>query len=328
MTVFLSAAGRTGIDIGDGSVKVVRVTGRSRAMRITHAGIETWDTGGPSADPPSATPAAAALERLLRRLKLGRSKLGRVAAALGGEDVVVQEVDVPPMSDTEIRSALPFEAKKSLFLQGMSEPKLGYQVLSRNSVSADPDATGASMRLLLAAGSGARRAWVLDVLAHAGVEPEVIDLEPLSSLNAVLAEIDPTLIGDKAVGVLDLGSRLAELHLTHPKGGVLSRPVGPGFPRDASPDYFDGVLSRVQETLTYYRGRHHQDVGRLFLIGGGACAEDRLSRLTEGSSVPMDVFDPIRPHGPEVQGFDEVARFGPRLALAYGLSRWWDDGRV
>ena len=57
-------------------VKLVRSVGTRRMNRITHLGIEDWDTAGIGDD---VSRAATALRRLLQRLGLRKGQLGRIA---------------------------------------------------------------------------------------------------------------------------------------------------------------------------------------------------------------------------------------------------------
>ena len=105
---------RTGIDLGTGSVKLVRGEGEPVLERTTHLGIEDWDAAENGDD---AARAAGALRRLLDRLKLAKSRLGSIAVAVGGDDASLREVVMPSLTEEELRQALPFEAQKHLNLE-------------------------------------------------------------------------------------------------------------------------------------------------------------------------------------------------------------------
>ncbi len=318
---------RTGIDIGTGSVKLVRGEGSASLERITHVGVEDWDPPGPAGD---VARAAAALGRLLARLHLGGGHLGRIAVAVGGDDSSFREVILPSLSEVELRQALPFEAKKHLFLESMSSPVLDCQILGPAPPGEDG---GMQIRVLLAAAPASGRDFPLHVLARAGLEPEVVDLEPLAALNALLAVAGPEADSGKALGLLDLGGRHAVLHITGRDGGVVSRPVGPGAPaknraREDVASYAETIVERVRETLTFYRGRHRAEVAKLFLAGGGIVLPGLSDLLIEKAGLPAAVFDPLNGFAPSGRGAEGVAVSGPRFVTACGLCRWWDGAHV
>ncbi len=171
---------RTGIDVGSTSVKLVRGTGRTRLERITHAGIEPCGADAESA--------AAALKALMKRLSLGRRQLGRVAVTVGWQDAMVQEALTPPLDEDDLQQALPFEAPKHLNLEGVDDPVLAGQLMDL--VTLDDAEGSVEQRVLLAAVPREARDHVLTILARAGIEPQIVDLEPLAGLNELFAHLD------------------------------------------------------------------------------------------------------------------------------------------
>jgi type IV pilus assembly protein PilM len=321
--LFGSGKVRTGIDLGTASVKLVRGEGSNRLERITHVGVEDWDPPGASGD---VARAAGALSRLLARLNLGRGRLGRVAVAIG-EEASFREVVMPALTEPELRQALPFEAKRHLFLEGMTTPILDFQILG----SAPPaeDGGGAQIRVLLAAGSTPQRDFALRVLGRVGLEPEVIDIEALAALNALHASLGGEDASDQVIGLLDVGSKRAALHIGSRGGGLLSRALGAGAPPVASNGeglaaYVETLVDRLRETLTFYRGRHREEVDRLYLAGGGALLPGLPEGLADGVGLSISLLDPLKGLLVNGAGGESLAGLGPRFVTACGLSRWWD----
>ena len=317
---------RTGIDLGTGSVKVVRGIGAATLERITHVGQEDWDPPDSGDD---TTRAANALQRLLDRLGLGRRKLGRVAVGLGSARASFREVAIAHLSEADLRAALPFEARKHLNLEGMAEPILAFQILG--SAPAAENGTADGMRVLFAAVAQEERRFPLDTLSRLALEPEVIDLEPLAATRAVMAHL-PDEDAGKVFGLLDLGRAQSVLHVASRHGGFLSRPVGEGHPRGGDAQqvrsYRAGLAERVRETVTFYRGRHRQEVERIFLSGGGALLEGVAEELSRAMGMPVAPFNPFDRRIARAQGGNEVAGKEACFVTAYGLCRWWDAADV
>jgi Tfp pilus assembly PilM family ATPase len=317
---------RTGVDLGSESVKLLVGEGNGRLERILHAGIEPWD---PPETRDDAARASGALGRLLKRLNLKRRQLGRIAVGINGIDSSLREICLPTLTEPELRRALPYEARKHLFIEGMADPALDCQILGE----APPSDDGAEpqIRVLLAAVPGSARAFPLTVLGRVGLEPEVVDLEPLALLNAVVSICGAQMNGG-AICALDLGSRQAVMHLTARSGGVLSRPVGPGVPSSRDDDsmagYADEIIERVRETATFYRGRHRLEVDRMLVGGGGAMLPGMIDRLCAATDRPVELLDPFKTLTKTPDAALGVGDQAPRFATACGLCRWWDDSHV
>jgi Tfp pilus assembly PilM family ATPase len=324
--LFRPKAIRTGIDLGTVAVKLVCGRGAAKLEKITHVGVEAWDLDD---HPDSTERAAKALRRLLHRLALSKGRLGRIAVAVGGQDASVREVVMPPISERELRRALPFEAKKHLDIEGMTAPILDAQIVG----AAPPTEAGgpAQTRVVLAAAARPQRDFVLNVLARSGLVPEVVDAEPLASLNELVAEVPAAERGEVPFGLLDLGGRHAGLYITSTQGGLLARSLGSGPPDGDAPardTYLRGLIVQIQETLTYYRGRSRRDVASLHLCGGGSLLPGFIPKLQHALGMPVSVLNPLRGLTSFARGGDDVEAQAPRFVTATGLCRWWDSSNV
>jgi len=302
---------RTGIDFGATSVKLVRGAGRGRLDAVTHLGVEPVA----GAD---AQAAGAALRRLLDRLGLRRSQLGRIAVAAAGPEIACREVSVAAMGKDTLARALPFEARRHLELETMVQPVVDFQVLGTI-----PDAHGADgqIRVLFAAAPRTVRDFPVEALRVAGLEPDVVDLEPLAALNALAGSGAIAGVGEHAVGLLDLGSARAMLHVWGPEGGLLSREVGPAAGVGGGDVWSGGLTGAVRETIVFFRGRFRREVVHLYLTGGGSAAPGLVEALGAALGLDVTVFDPLP--GLALPGGDTAE--GPRYTVACGLCRWWDS---
>ena len=318
---------RTGIDLGTGSVKLVRGVGGSSLEQVTHVGIEEWDPPGEQLEEARAS---AALSRLLARLKLRRAALGRIAVGVGGDQVSLREVSLPKLSEREMRRALPYEAKKHLSTEAMESPCLDFQILGP--APASDDGSTEEMRVLLVAAPRALRNFPIRVLGRAGLEPEVIDLEALAGLNALHALGPPkAAASDGALGYLDLGGAQAALHVVHPDGGFVVRTVGPGADsgaRDGRSAYVSELATRIRETITFFRGRHRRGMAEIRVAGGGALIAGLPGELAKSLEIPVEVVDPLKGLAEKARGVESVAASAARLVTACGLCRWWGEARV
>jgi Tfp pilus assembly PilM family ATPase len=291
--------------------------------RISHLDLEDWDPVETEGD---VNRAAGALKRLLRRQQLSRKQLGRVAVAVSGEHASLREVLLPPMAEDELRSALPFEAKRHLGLEDMPHPILSFQILG--TAPAAEEGGAEQIRVLLAAISAAQRDFPLTVLRSLGIEPEVVDLEPLAALNALLASLAPEVATGRAMGLLDLGNRQASFHLTQPDGWALTRSVGVGVGQAKTlpslPSALDEMIGRVRETMTFYRGRYRREIGGIFLGGGGALLPGLAEHLVASLGISVHLLNPLETIAAKGGWAQGILESGPRYVTACGLCRWWD----
>ena len=319
---------RTGIDLGWGSAKLVTGRGKKRLETITHVGAEAWEPP-PQPDMDLAVEREAeALERLLKRLSLPKRALGRIAVSVDTVQASLREVVLPALNEKELEQALPFEARKHLDLEHIEFPVLSSQILGP--APAMDEEHENKIRVLLAAVPKARRDHPIRVLRHLGLEPEVVDLDPLAGLNELMARLHDDIPEEAAVGLLDLGGRQASLHLASRRGGILSRPVGPGVPPDLdsaeqAAGYAELLSDRLKETLHFYQGRHRQNVARLYLSGGGALVKGISEALGDALRKSVEVLDSFADLDPETPGLSELEGQGTRFVRAFGLCRWGDE---
>ena len=199
----------TGIDLGLHAVRFVTLEVRKKTPRLV-----TFDSemvGEASAPEGTASRWAQALRTILKRTKLRPAALGRVAASVGGESLTVRQIDLPDLSNDDLASAMPLEARRHVPLPAEIEIALSYQVLHR-------DTTAKRVNVLLGA---CPKSLVQDAVrgaAEAGIEPELVDAAPLAAMNAILharGEQEP------ATGYLDVDGQHDACTL------VLMRPPAP-----------------------------------------------------------------------------------------------------
>jgi type IV pilus assembly protein PilM len=189
--LFSATSAATGIDIGTSCIKLVRRRTGGKIEKVLNAGLEPIS---PDADAWAAH-AAESLHRLLKRLKLQRKDLGRVSLAVSGASVSLKQVDLPALSDAELRNSLKYEARKHLTLENPGQSALDCQVLSRS---------GEKMAVIFAGAPEELVESRVRILDRAGIEPEIVDVAPLAILNGLYSRsgIDP----GETIAIIDLGS--------------------------------------------------------------------------------------------------------------------------
>jgi type IV pilus assembly protein PilM len=336
----------TGIDLGHGAVKLVRLdNGGLGEHQLTHWGVEELPPGSED----MVEDRAKALLRLLKRLGLGPRQLGRTATAVGGRGVHLRQVSMPRLSPEDLRRALPYEAKKHLPIENLVQPCLDFQIL--NGRPTDEEAS--TQEVLLVASPRDWRDQALEVLDRAGIHPDILDAQPLPSVNAVLTAYPPPDDSGWMV-VLDMGADASVLAAVLPDGSFYSRPLeftGDRLTRAIEEEFgldqpaaeivkrelgspesgqglalvdhkVQGLIGELFETLRFLQIRKRsQTLGGIYLCGGGTLLYGLREKLSEAMQVDVIQADPFQGFSPESRRPGPAET--PWLVGALGLAQWW-----
>src|SRR5262245_38453171 len=189
-----------GLDLGTFSVKAVAVQGsvggpRFRAIEIPFGQVENHLAG-----PLPAEAVARVVSDAISELGLsGRVSRG-LSVGVSGPDVIVKQISLPLLDDSEVGPALRFEARKHLPFDPQTMV-IDFQILGRYPSERKLD-------ILIAAVSRDHLERHLEPLRLLGLEPAVVDAAPLALANAVTH--DPDLGADVHV-LLDIGNSSSHL---------------------------------------------------------------------------------------------------------------------
>lgn len=140
-----------------------------------------------------------------------------VAIAVWSPDAAIRQIELPPMSEQEMREALPWEARRHVTGLG-DDAVIDAQILG----ATESGATNA----LLAAFPRNLYEDLASLWSTLRVEPAFVDLAPLAVMNAVMPVSDA---GPQAI--LDLGARAGSFSIFSSKGVVLYRDLAPRVDR-------------------------------------------------------------------------------------------------
>ena len=175
------------------------------AMQTGVAGTRYWSAEAgitPEEDPDRKTPpeaVARAIVSCLNEVDLNPRGVGGVSTGISGSDVIVKQITLPIVEETEIAGAIRFEARKHLPFDPQTMV-LDYQVLGRSAQDHQTD-------LMLAAVSRDHLDKHLAPLKMLGMEPNIVDATSLALTNAVANSG----AGDDTRVLLDIGA--AHSHL-------------------------------------------------------------------------------------------------------------------
>src|SRR5205823_5781341 len=268
-----------------------------------------------------------------------------VVTAVGGPDVVIRQVSLPPVPSAKILPALEIQYRE-LGLLPPGESVIDAQVLR-------PSKDGMSNDILSVSVPRARIEERLRLLDLAAVTPRIVDIEPLALLNGA---IDLTALdAGELLVLLTIGRRRSVLCLFSEQGPVVARyleagaetlleqlrpsfDVGPDAGRDfvrrltpeqalraeaACRDVLERMAEDVRLSLTFYRTEYDRESQPRYALSGSLDVPQISRWITDrlGLEAPLELLDPFK--AVEVSaplGADGGSLPGPQFLQAFGLA--------
>jgi type IV pilus assembly protein PilM len=342
-----------GLDIGSYAAKMTvlgEVKGRQAKLlglglaQLPMEAVLNWE------DDPA--PAKEAVSRALKNLAAGvraipfRWPARHVSTSVSGDSIVMmKKIDLPAMSDSELRTALLAEAEQYLPFP-LAVVNISHHVLAR-----DPD-TGGLTVLLAAARKKVVRNY-MEAMAEAKLKPAVIDADGLAICNAyefvrpgqrdnvVLADIGankitivvlnngaPLIIRDEPGG----GQRLTDeisgrFNLSQSQAEAVkfgSEPApDPGEAAEAVDRAAANWMAAVERVLEAAR-QEAADYrpGRIHLSGGSSLIPGLAEEFGKYFNVETQLFNPLltTAHSPGKYDPEYLRHVGPQMAVSFGLA--------
>jgi type IV pilus assembly protein PilM len=333
---FLRRQRAVGLDVGHASVKALRLELRRSDLLVCGRAAVAVD---PGADPRQV---AQAIHEALAAAHADREP---VVAAVGGPEVVIRQVALPPVPAAKILPALEIQHRE-LGLLPPGEAVIDAQVLRRSRDGAGNDVLSVSV-------PRGRIDERLRLLQLAAVDVQVLDVEPLALLNGAI-HLTALEAGELLV-LLTIGARTSVLCLYSEEGPVVARYLDAGAQTfsdrleaalDLSPesardpgralspalapraeaacrDIVERMAEDVRLSLTFYRTEYDRESLPRYAIAGalelpyiGRWIADRL-----GLASALEVMDPFK--AVEVAAgatADSLGGAGPQFLQAFGLA--------
>jgi type IV pilus assembly protein PilM len=331
-----------GLDIGSGFLKLVA---------IDHG------KGGPQLSGVSVTPVLAdaivegeimdpgiVSDTIQGLFKTAGIKQKKVVVAVGGRDVIIKKIQVDRMKESEAFDVVRWEAQQHVPFD-IEAVELDFQIL-------DPEGEGLQMDVLLVA---AKRDLVEDkvqLLAQAGLEPEIVDVDAFALHNAFGVNHPEAMRGITAL--LNIGHELTNVNVLDQGIPLLTRDLTVGTrkiredlqrERGVSAEDADAMLKgfeRSPDLDPYVQGRGEEiavgverasaflqsasreagSIQRVYCCGGGARVPGLTDILHQRLNIAVEVANPIQRLDVKDGVFDTVNLddVAPLLMLATGLA--------
>ncbi len=318
------------VDIGSHTVKALEVTPTGNFLQVQDFAC---------VDIPSPEDRLGTLRRFVQEHRLGGSP---TISAVSGRDVIVRYVPMPKMTETELKSAIEFEANKYIPFE------IDEVSVDCGSIEDRPDTS--EMRVVLVA---VKRTLIDEhcaMLEEADLRPSVIDIDGFALSNAFdLAGPEGS---EDVIALVDVGA--SKTTVTVSRGGIplftrevyvagsqFSEGVARAFDVDAPEserlkgepgDNLEQVKSAVGPPVAelanevalsfdFFENESESVVGEVYLSGGSALLAGLDETLSQRLGKPVNPWDPavgLRYRTAQLE--DAVREHGAKLAVAVGLA--------
>lgn len=332
-----------GIDIGGTSIKIVElIDQKDGKFKLRSAGVVAYG-GSPVdriKDERDFVPLVDALKKLLKDARVADKN---VVVSLPEADVFTRPIVYPLLSDSEIGSAVKWEAEQYIPFP-LSEAIVQHEVLERRETSTPPQVTV----LLVAVQKTLAEKYVklmnLSKLSVLAVETE------LMAMVRSLAPVDQTVV------IVDIGARSTNLAIAKNKTLAFSRSIptaGEAFTRavtqslgvqpkqaeeykraygltkgnlegkvsTALEPIFRVVAEEIKKAVHYYQSEEHGEFPTsLILAGGSAGLPEITAQLSKYIGIEVVVGNPFTNVVMDEAVHKSLAPYAPLYSIAVGLA--------
>jgi len=329
---------RTGVDIGAGSIKVVRVSPGRHPRLLAAALVEL------PLDQASATAMSADLRYLQSKKKIG---IRNVVTLIPGKDLTIRSLTLPTMPLTELREAVRWEAKRHV-----SYP-LDTALVEYLIVGEKMEGAVSKYDIVMIAAERGKVLEHLVPLDEAGISVSVVDANALALRNVIRRR---EIQGDENILVVDIGAGKTEINIFKngslrfsrciESGGMdmtraVSDALGIGLPEAEEmkrslnvltpPESdqavaavrvrLDALLMEIRRSVEYYKTTYREKGGEGAILMGGVSLmpgiQEYFSRSIEGT---VEIDQPFSCLVCENSLLEEFGPHAPRFSAAVGLA--------
>lgn len=335
-----------GVDIGSSSVKAVELQGKGGDLQLLSLGFESLQPDSVvDGQIMELNAVSHAIASIFNEQKI---KATKVAAGVNGHSVIVKNIVLPQMSESELQESFAWHAEEHIPFD-ISDVNLDYHVMDRSN-----DA----IHVLMAACKRDKVANLKQAIQLAGKQPSVIEVDAFALQNCYELNYDPQ--PGQVVALLNIGASTTNINILNGVRSVFTRDatfggnqytsllqkelgltfdqaesVKRGVPmpegavqRDIRPilDTVSDILAlEIQKTMDFYRATvedNESAVEKILVSGGGSKLTGLVEFLGKRFEVPVEMFDPFRKIRVDSRGFDPeyMREIVPEMAIAVGLA--------
>lgn len=332
-----------GLDIGANSIKAVQLKPEKGRYRLLAFGMTSLPASLQSESSADQKAIAEAIKKLL--LDIGIT-VKRAVLALPESQVFSRVIEVPPLSEAELKSAIKWEAEQYIPIP-IEEANLDYQIIR----TPPKGATGKKMEVFLVAAPKNFVEKYLRILKIADLQPLALETELISICRALVGQAKE----EKHNLVINIGSLSSDLAITRgdqivhtrsiPTGGnALARAVArdldlevsqaeeykksyglgekqlEGKVKAAIKPIFDVVINEIKKAIIFYQEKEKVKLENVLLSGGTAKLPGVVPYLANSLGIGVQIGDPLTNVICEETQKTELVDDAPFYTTAVGLA--------
>lgn len=341
-----------GLDIGVTSIKAVQFLNTGKAKKLIALGTIPTPVGGfLGAEETSISTVAETIKKLVKDSKISTKN---VNIALPESKIFTRVIEMPPISEDELTSAITWEAEQYIPM-ALEDVNMDWQVINR------PKEQGSNQKMSVLLSASPKKLIESYMKLADRADLNLVSLEP--ETLAVVRSFSEMGVSSPTSLVLDMGAEETNLIIIKDGymlftrtvgtgGNALTRAIGSQFGLDfiqaeeykktygLEKESFDGKLGEVLKPLVdilvteikrgisfYEANKTDDNVKRLILSGSPTLMPGMVRYLTEAVGVETQLADPWSVDV-EIDNklFPDIQSRGPSFSLACGLAKKEIDG--
>ncbi|KKU63674.1 MAG: Type IV pilus assembly protein PilM [Candidatus Amesbacteria bacterium GW2011_GWA1_47_16] len=336
----MTALPKLGIDIGTASIKLVELfpVGKGK-WKLGAIGSEITPPGGVLGNQNNLGVIAAAVGKTVKE---SGAKNRRVAAALPEEQVSSHVVEIPLMSDEEVKQALQWQVEQYIPIPA-DKAVWSHEIIRR-------DEAGGGMEVLLVAAAKNLVDSFVRVFDMAGLEVVALETELMATARAVVPADVPLSM------IVDIGAKSTDLGIVRAGQMVFARTIptaGEAFTRaieaalglasgqaeeykrtygfdtqkmqgkitEAMKPVMNVITAEVRKTGDFYMSKHRGEQVKLVTLSGGVALVPEVVNVLSGLlGMEVAVGNPFNRIEMDKNKTSQLLGLGPFYAVAAGLA--------
>ncbi|WKZ26435.1 MAG: pilus assembly protein PilM [Candidatus Paceibacterota bacterium] len=360
-----------GIDIGSSAIKVVQLSEkRGKAVLDTYGALALGPYAGVEIGQATNLPADKIISALTEILKESKVSTNASSIAIPFNSTLMTVIELPSASERHLKNIIPIEAKKYVPVP-ISEVSLDWSILPKDQVESESQTTrnesekenkeggagndkteekavGEKIKVLIVAIHNDVFGKFKQIIAGAGLESDIFEVEIFSTLRAVLEPTaEPIMIMDVGAastklyvvergnienshtinrGSQDITSTISRsLRIPIKEAEIVKRTKGLAFREDKELGgaiflTLDHIFAETAKVIRNYNAKNNQALNKIILVGGGSSMKGFAEAASANLQVEVLSSDPFSKVEAPVFVSDVLKNTGPEFATAVGVA--------
>lgn len=360
-----------GIDIGSSAIKVVQLSEkRGKAVLDTYGALALGPYAGVEIGQATNLPADKIISALTEILKESKVSTNASAISIPFNSTLMTVIELPSASERHLKNIIPIEAKKYVPVP-ISEVSLDWSILPKDQVESESQTTrnesekenkeggagndktedravGEKIKVLIVAIHNDVFGKFKQIIAGAGLESDIFEVEIFSTLRAVLEPTaEPIMIMDVGAastklyvvergnienshtinrGSQDITSTISRsLRIPIKEAEIVKRTKGLAFREDKELGgaiflTLDHIFAETAKVIRNYNAKNNQALNKIILVGGGSSMKGFAEAASANLQVEVLSSDPFSKVEAPVFVSDVLKNTGPEFATAVGVA--------